>query len=80
MKETAVEWLIKCLKGQKNDPFNYEEWSIAFEYAKELEKEQIVDFAYVIADDLACGVFREKEDMEKRYEEFLTFKLEEDND
>ena len=40
MKQTAVEWLIKCLKGQKNDPFNYEEWSIAFEYAKEMEKEQ----------------------------------------
>lgn len=40
MKQTAVEWLIKCLKGQKNDPFNYEEWFIAFEYAKEMEKEQ----------------------------------------
>jgi hypothetical protein len=48
--------------------------------AKEIEKQQIVDFAYVIADDLACGVFREKEHMEKRYEEFLTFRSEEDND
>jgi hypothetical protein len=45
MKQTAVEWLIKCLKGQKNDPFNYEEWSIAFEYAKEMEKEQIIEAA-----------------------------------
>jgi hypothetical protein len=32
---------------------------LPFEYAKEMEKEQIVDFAYVIADDLACGVFRD---------------------
>jgi len=71
MKQTAVEWLI-------------EQWPILesqiperiLDQAKEMEKEQIVDFAYVIADDLACGVFRDKEDMEKRYEEFLTFKSE----
>ena len=43
-----------------------------------MEKEQIIDFAYVIADDLACGVFREKEDMEKRYNEFLVFRSEEE--
>ena len=49
-----------------------------FDMAIEMEKEQIVDFAYVIADDLACGVFRDKEDMEKRYDEFLTFRSEEE--
>ena len=80
MKQTAVEWLISILKGQKESPFDYNEWLIALQHAKEMEKEQIVDFAYVIADDLACGVFRDKEDMEKRYEEFLTFRSEEDND
>ena len=73
MKETAVEWLI-------------EQWPILesqiperiLDQAKEMEKQQIVDFAYVIADDLACGVFRDKEDMEKRYDEFLTFRSEEE--
>jgi hypothetical protein len=73
MKQTAVEWLI-------------EQWPILesqiperiLDQAKEMEKQQIVDFAYVIADDLACGVFRDKEDMEKRYDEFLTFRLEEE--
>lgn len=73
MKQTAVEWLI-------------EQWPILesqiperiLDQAKEMEKQQIVDFAYVIADDLACGVFRDKEDMEKRYDEFLTFRSEEE--
>jgi hypothetical protein len=76
MKQTAVEWLIEQLipKDQHEGIIDI------IEEAKEMEKEQIVDFAYVIADDLACGVFREKEDMEKRYEEFLVFRSEEDND
>jgi len=76
MKQTAVEWLIEQLipKDQHEGIIDI------IEEAKEMEKEQIVDFAYVIADDLACGVFRDKEDMEKRYEEFLTFRSEEDND
>jgi hypothetical protein len=39
-KQTAVEWLTKILENQKNEPFNFEEWKIAFEYAKEMEKEQ----------------------------------------
>ena len=76
MKQTAVEWLIEQLipKDQHEGIIDI------IEEAKEMEKEQIVDFAYVIADDLACGVFRDKEDMEKRYEEFLVFRSEEDND
>ena len=78
MKQTAVEWLEKIRHGQKGQPFDDYEWEIAFNHAKEMEKEQIVDFAYVIADDLACGVFRDKEDMEKRYEEFLVFRSEEE--
>ena len=73
MKQTAVEWLI-------------EQWPILesqiperiLDQAKEMEKQKIVDFAYVIADDLACGVFRDKEDMEKRYNEFLVFRSEEE--
>ena len=73
MKQTAVEWLATYLKGITS--LNCDE---VIEKAKEMEKEQIIDFAYVIADDLACGVFRDKEDMEKRYEEFLTFRSEEE--
>lgn len=41
MKQTAVDWLIHILKGQQDKPFNFEEWMIAMEHAKSLEKEQI---------------------------------------
>ena len=40
-KQTAVEWLIKILEGQKDDPFTFDEWMIAFEQAKQMEKQQI---------------------------------------
>jgi hypothetical protein len=43
MKPTAIQWLLKILEGQKDKPFDYEEWKIAFEYALEMEKEQIID-------------------------------------
>ena len=77
---TAVEWLLENLNSEpySEEEFNYN--SDCWDKALEMEKEQIIDFAYVIADDLACGVFRDKEDMEKRYEEFLVFRSEEDND
>ena len=41
MKETAVEWLEKIRQGQKEKPFDDYEWEIAFNHAKEVEKEQI---------------------------------------
>jgi len=41
--QTAVEWLTKILENQKNEPFNFDEWKIAFEYAKEIETKQIVE-------------------------------------
>ena len=77
---TAVEWLLENLNSEpySEEEFNYN--SDCWDKALEMEKEQIIDFAYVIADDLACGVFRDKKDMEKRYEEFLVFRSEEDND
>ena len=86
MKQTAVEWLFEQMSTSKyfynlmediNSRSTVAQSNI-FEQAKEMEKEQIIDFAYVIADDLACGVFRDKEDMEKRYNEFLTFRSEEE--
>ena len=46
MNTTAVEWLLKILEGQKDQPFNYEEWLIAFNHAKEMEKQQIIDAWY----------------------------------
>ena len=42
MKQTAVQWLEIILEGQKDKPFDFDEWSIAFEHAKTMEKEQIV--------------------------------------
>ena len=43
MKQSAVDWLKKILKGQKDNPFDYDEWCIAFDQAKEMEKEQVID-------------------------------------
>ena len=43
MKQTAVEWLIHILEGQQDKPFTFGEWMIAFEHAKEIEKEQITE-------------------------------------
>ena len=42
MKQTAVEWLEKRLEGQKDKPFDYDEWSIALQHAKEMEREQMI--------------------------------------
>ena len=53
MKQTAVKWLETILEGQKDKPFDFDEWSIAFEHAKEMEKEQIMD-AYETAEK-DCG-------------------------
>lgn len=83
MKQTAVEWLqeqLECFGNKHELQMSWATVDELLKQAKEIERQQIVDFAYVIADDLACGVFREKKDMEKRYEEFLTFRSEEDND
>ena len=45
MKQTAVEWLITILERQKDEALSYDEWLIAFEHAKEIEKEQIIKAA-----------------------------------
>lgn len=42
--ETAVQWLMRMLEDQKDEPFDYQEWKIAFEYALELEKQQVKTF------------------------------------
>ena len=45
MKQTAVKWLISILKGQKESPFDYNEWLIALQHAEYIEKEQIIEAA-----------------------------------
>jgi len=87
MKQTAVEWLIdesmklvvQYMKGTLNedtlDDVIYELGT----KAKEMEREQIIDFGYDIADDLACGKYRDKKAMEERYNEFLTYREDDDD-
>jgi hypothetical protein len=69
MEESGVEWIEGYLKK-----FNHIEESLslrkAFERAKKMENKQAVDFAYDIADDLACGVL-DKKAIEDRYNEFF---------
>jgi hypothetical protein len=74
MKETAVQLLKRILEGQKDEPFDYDEWCISLEYAEDTEKEQIID-AFVecwklnVPDGIEC-----KLDAEQYYNE--TFKSE----
>ena len=87
MKQTAVEFFVdesmklvaQAMTGTLNEDTIEDDVYRMVTKAKEMEKEQIIDFAYVIADDLACGVYREKKDMEKRYNEFLTYREEDDD-
>ena len=83
MKQTAVEWLEKIRQGQKGQPFDDYEWEIAFNHAKEMEKEQIIDAydeGYGIRD--AYGDCFDNQIAEQYYnqiyDEFLTFKSEEE--
>jgi hypothetical protein len=77
MKEkelTAVKWLINELEL---DMFATDEEMEIIIKAKEMEKEQIIDFGYDIAEDLAWGKYRDKKAMEERYNEFLMYKQQE---
>jgi hypothetical protein len=70
---TAVEWLLEELDDKC---WYYLPWSIRneiSEQAKQMEKQKTIDFAYDIADDLACDVLSKKA-IEDRYNE--TFKSE----
>ena len=68
--EILEEQLYEWLDGRIYLPPSF------FEQAKEMEREQIIDFGYDIAEDLACGKYRDKKAMEERYNEYLTFKSE----
>jgi len=41
MKQRATEWLDKILEGQKDKPFDYDEWKIAIEHAMVIEDDYI---------------------------------------
>ena len=79
MKQTAIEWLEDNIIfepwAEEHFEHNYKCW----DKAKEMEREQIIDFGYDIADDLACGKYRDKKHMEERYNEFLTYREEDDD-
>jgi hypothetical protein len=64
---TAIEWLVEQLA--ENGILHSSDIS----KAKEMEKQKTIDFAYDIADDLACDVLSKKA-IEDRYNE--TFKSE----
>ena len=73
MKQTAVEWLETILEGQKDKPFDFDEWSIAFEQAKAIEKEQIIIAHINGQSEFDKGSYREhnKKLANKYYEEVL---------
>jgi hypothetical protein len=80
MKQTAVEWLIEEMINKLGSRIeNTTKGCELFEQAKEMEKEQIIDFGYDIADELACGKYWDKKAIEERYNEFLTYKEEDDD-
>jgi hypothetical protein len=79
MEKTAVEWLEIEIKKQI---FQCEtQWQCGYQKAlnevvfllkqtKEMEKQKTIDFAYEIADDLACDVLSKKA-IEDRYNQFF---------
>jgi hypothetical protein len=64
--KTAVEWLVENVIISA--PLNWD--TTILEQAKEMEKQQAIEFGYDVADYLACGVFSEG-DIEDRYNEFF---------
>jgi hypothetical protein len=65
--KTAVEWLQEALMTSENAP-NYNQW--AFNKAKEMEKEQIIDFGEEVIDHLCYGAQPRSWVEEKYYETY----------
>ena len=55
--KTAVEWLVEDLTRLGH---NFKLYKKEIQQAKEMEKQQSINFAYEIADDLAHGVYSKK--------------------
>jgi hypothetical protein len=80
MKQTAVEWLqeqLECFGNKHELQMSWATVDELLKQAKEIERQQIVDFGYDIAEDLAWGKYGDKKAMEERYNEYLTFKQQE---
>lgn len=73
MQQTAVIWLIEQLKLFKllkdNNLLTSEEWKELFDQAKEMEKEQMLDFGEFIIDELE-PMAQNREWVEERYNYF----------
>tara|TARA_R110000868_G_scaffold36248_4_gene128779 strand:- start:2440 stop:2655 length:216 start_codon:yes stop_codon:yes gene_type:complete len=67
---TAVTWLLENLISEPYSEADFEHNKECWNKAEERELQQIVAFAYDIADDLACGVLSKKA-IEDRYNEFF---------
>ena len=67
---TAVTWLLENLISEPYSEAHFEHNKECWNKAEEIEKQQIIDFAYEIADDLACDVLSKKA-IEDRYNEFF---------
>ena len=74
--KTTVEWLYQHLFPKQLDGFSEEEWSkidVAFEQAKEMEKEQKIEFACQVYDKYNFGTqeisFREECEQFKQQEQ-----------
>ena len=71
-KQTAVEWLLDELETElfyAREMTRIDNKRILDEITKEakaMEKEQIIDFGYDIADELACGKYWDKKAMEEK--------------
>tara|TARA_R110000868_G_scaffold265282_5_gene524103 strand:+ start:1377 stop:1595 length:219 start_codon:yes stop_codon:yes gene_type:complete len=68
--KTAVEWLTDGLGFKTQHRVINLAYKDLREKALKMEKQQAVDFAYVIANDLACGVLSKKA-IKDRYNEFF---------
>ena len=67
-EQTAVEWLVAHLIEYG---FDLSLHKFEIQQAKEMEKQRVIDFGYDIADQLACGVYQDKKDVEELYNEFF---------
>jgi hypothetical protein len=74
MGKLGVEWLAKELESYGDSVNLHIYWEILdklVKQAKEMERKRAIDFGYDIADNLACGVYRDKKAVEELYNEFF---------
>jgi hypothetical protein len=70
MKQTAVEWLVEQICGDHTS-----EWQEQIEQAKEMEKEQMINFACKVV-EVSTQKNKQGNTTEQIAKELLTFKSE----